>query len=226
MGKIQFSALVTSITGSIGGTTFRRTPRGAIAYNKQARLITNAITSNNQRLAIGAIMSSWGKVPQEEKDMWKSIAEQVPFVDKFGKTVYLSSRQLYIKCNSQALVDNTVNPDPFDFVAEVPSPIINDVYSSVNDDETTVYLSEELTATRVTVAVKPRIKPGSVKPHAHFKVGQALTVNGTNEINITNLVKSQPAGLREGAVYEVHIYAINKSGLTSPVTAWNFTVGA
>lgn len=224
MGKIQFSALITNIIGSIGGTTFRRTPRGTIAYNKQSRIISNAITSNNQRLAIGSIMSGWSRLEQSVQTEWKNVAAQVPFVDKFGRTVYLTGRQLYIKCNSQALVDSTITPSPFGFVTEVPSPIIADVYASADDNDVSIYFSETLTNTRVAVAIKPRIKTGSVKPHAHFRVGQTSTVNGSTALNITSLVQSQPSGITVGAIYEVHVYAINQSGLTSPVSAFTFQV--
>jgi hypothetical protein len=224
MGKIQLSALVTNITGSIGGTTFRRTPRGTIAYNKQSRLITNAITSNVQRLNIGTIFSNWSRVDKNIQDQWKNVALQVPFVDKFGKNVFLTGRQLYTKCVSQGLVYPGISPNPFSFSTEVANPIISSVTASATNDEVTLFFEENFVLTKVTVGIKPKIRTGSVQPHAHYKVVGTALLNNTNEWNIGPIISELYDDVYAGRVYEVHVYAVNNSGITSPVTAIDFVV--
>lgn len=221
MANIQLSALVTSISGSIGGTTFRRTPRGIVAYNKQPRLLTAANNINERRFQLGSVFQSWNNVPNSVKEQWQVVAQQVPFVDKFGKQYYLSNRQLYTKVKSQALIDPSVNPDPYNFLTDVDRPTLNYYEASAGVEEILVTLNGLQQGAKVAFGVKPKIRTGSVKPHAHFRVQQVQTKGLTGTFDITNIVKNQVPALVEGQVFEVHAYVINESGMVSPTLAFD-----
>lgn len=226
MANIQLSALVTSISGSIGGTTFRRTPRGIVAYNKQPRLLTTANNINQRRFELGSVFQSWNNLPNNEKEQWQVIAQQVPFVDKFGKQYYLSNRQLYTKVKSQALIDPLVNPDPFNFVTDVDRPTLAGYEASVGLEEIGVDLNGLQQGARVAFGVKPKIRTGSVKPHAHFRVQQVQTKGLSNSFDITSIVRGLVPSLEVGQVFEVHVYVINASGMVSPTLAFDIVLAA
>lgn len=226
MANIQLSALVTSISGSIGGTTFRRTPRGIVAYNKQPRLLTTANNINQRRFELGSVFQSWNNVPNSEKEQWQIIAQQVPFVDKFGKQYYLSNRQLYTKVKAQALIDPSVNPDPYNFSTDVDRPTLQSVEAIVSSGTVLVYLDGLQQGAKVAFGVKPKIRTGGVKPHAHFRVQEVQTRGISNEFDITSIVENLVPSLEAGQVFEVHAYVINASGMVSPTLAFDVVLAS
>lgn len=219
MAKIILSALVTEITGSIGGTTFRRTPRGTVGYNKQSRLLTSSIANNKQRLAIGNVFQTWNTVDSAVKRAWADVAAQFPQTDRFGKQYFLTGRQLFVKCLSQSLVVPGIVPDPNNFETDIAFINAEYVGSDIGSEEVFIDISGITVATKVTLGVRPKIKTKPVKPHSHFRVIENYTVASDGNINIYDALINEFGSVDIGQNYEVHLYSINNSGLTSPVVA-------
>lgn len=102
MARFILGALVTQISGSIGGTTFRKVGSQNIMSNKSAGTSKNVLLKNPTLPFLAWLLRQWKFLPQLAKDSWSAKAEIIPFTDKFGNTVYLSGRQLFTKLNGVA----------------------------------------------------------------------------------------------------------------------------
>lgn len=216
MATIKLGAFISDIAGSVGSTTFRRTPRGTIAYNKQSRQTKSSQALASKRLAIGQIFAQWNQLPKETKNEWASLAALYPKTDKFGKDVFLSGRQFFTKLNAQLTpVNGSVDLNNFNDVR--PSALVTNCVIDLPDD------SVLLVITNVTAPVKAHIafyrirSGGSVKPHAHFKATALAAVVANSTIDVTEQFHNQFPFAKVGDSFGCNVYFINSSGFVSPV---------
>lgn len=102
MASIKYSALVTDIKGSIGGTTFKGTRAGAVIQNKviqppypaEGAKITKADAGRSMR-TIGNNVQAWKALPPDEQEAWNMAAPNFPFKNKFGESYTPSGYQLF-----------------------------------------------------------------------------------------------------------------------------------
>lgn len=109
MAKIILGALVSNIAGSVGGTTFKRTPNGIVMMNKNRGASRSSILQNNRVSQIASIFQRWKTLNGTNKSAWNEYSKTMQFPDKFGNLKNLSGRQLYTKLNCQLLcVDDSI----------------------------------------------------------------------------------------------------------------------
>lgn len=100
MAKILLGAMIANISGSIGGTTFRRTPYGISVGRKSAGYSRNTLLANKSLGNLRAVRNLWESLDAATKKQWAGVAGVNSFPDRFGNQIFLSGRMLFIKCNS------------------------------------------------------------------------------------------------------------------------------
>ena len=216
MATIKLGAFISDIAGSVGSTTFRRTPRGTIAYNKQSRQTKSSQALASKRLAIGQIFAQWNQLPKETKNEWASLATLYPKTDKFGKDVFLSGRQFFTKLNAQLTpVNGSVDLNNFNDVR--PSALVAALLIDLPDDSVLLEI-ENVTETVTAHIAFYRIRSGgSVKPHAHFKATALVSIAANSTVDVTEQFHHQFPFAKAGDNFGCNIYFINSSGFVSPV---------
>ena len=222
MAIIKLGSIVTSIAGSIGGTTFRRTPRGVISYNKQGRQSRSALASASQRLSIGSLFAQWRFLDKATQNQYISLAALFSFTDRFGNQVFLSGRQFFTKLNSQLLPVNQV-VDLTNFDDEIPKSVVPDIELSVTDEYLQVTIVGVVSSSYICIAFYNIRKGGSTKPHAHFKPTFTRLVNENTDLDIWDAFKAQFPFAQIGSDFGCNIYFINPSGFKSPVQSFVVT---
>lgn len=106
MAVFKYGAFITDIAGSVGGTTFKRSPTLPIIQNKNFGPTRNKLFQNKQLSSISQIWSEWTKLTTLEKNNWIYQATLYQFTDKFGNLKNLTGRQLFTKLNIQLLPVN------------------------------------------------------------------------------------------------------------------------
>lgn len=99
MARVQFSALLNNIQGSVGGSTFQRNRSGYTLKNKALGVNTNSLKQNNARLYLSALISLWQSFTDTQRNEWALFANFYPTFNKHNKNVMLSGYQLFIKYN-------------------------------------------------------------------------------------------------------------------------------
>lgn len=224
MASIKLGAIITDIAGSIGGTTFRRTPRGIIAYNKQGTQIKSAFAPNSVKMQLGTILSSWALLTENEKTFWNQQAGIYQFPNKFGQLVNLTGRQFFTKLNAQLIPINTsVNAQNFDPVIEPGFPYelqCNWFGQSVN-----VLFSLNMPTSYGLFSIYPLRNGENAKPHLKTKPqGIAIGLPDAN-YNIWNDFSNSFPLAQEGQKYGVNVQTMNPSGFISSVATFTFVVG-
>lgn len=222
MAIIKLGSIVTNIAGSIGGTTFRRTPRGVISYNKQNRQSRSALASASQRLPIGNLFAQWRFLDKAIQSQYISLASLYSFPDRFGNQVFLSGRQFFTKLNSQLLpVNQVVNLNNFD--DEIPKSIVTEIELSVADEAFQVRVAGVVSSSYICVSVYNIRKGGSAKPHAHFKPTFTRLVAVETVLDVWDDFKAQFPFAQIGSDFGCNIYFVNPSGFKSPVQSFVLT---
>lgn len=111
MAIFQLGSIVTSIVGSIGGTTFKRGASNLIVSKKSMGASRSLLLSNVRLGAISSVFMGWSSLSQSMRDDWAFIAPSYLFPDKFGVLRALTARQLFTKLSIQLIPVNQAVPD-------------------------------------------------------------------------------------------------------------------
>jgi len=218
MASIQLGNIVSSIAGSVGGTTFRRTQRGQIMYNKQNRQNKSANSKNSVKNKIGSILQKWGSLEETDRELWNIQASLYPQKNKFGEVVYFTGRQFFTKLNSQLIPINRVSDiehvEPTNF-----SGYVVGIDSLLDMGEINLELSEPNGDFTILVQAY-RLRPGAnTKPTKKFFNTAIVFEKSKKSHNIFGEVAAQFGFLKVGDKFGFNIYFLNNSGFKSSVSA-------
>lgn len=106
MAIFQYGAIITRISGSIGGTNFRLFRNTNVISNKSNGYSRNTLFSNPRLSQLRWLFSQWRFLSAVDKSSWTTLTATLQFPNRFGILRHLSARQLYTKMNSQLLPVN------------------------------------------------------------------------------------------------------------------------
>ena len=221
MANIKLGLIITDIQGSVGGSTFRRTPRGVILYNKQGTQIKSAFAAASRKNQLGNVFSAWQNLSPGEQKYWNDQATLYPQKNKFGSDVYLTGRQFFTKLSAQMLpAQEPVQTSPLD--DRLSKSILKKIACIPKEDMLAIYFDTTIDDFFVYVSVYPLRKGARVKPHAHFKRTYAKFVSGSEKINIWDAFKIQYPLAVIGDKFGANIQMCSKSGFLTSVQALEF----
>lgn len=125
MAVVKLGAFVTQLVGSIGGTTFRRFKNTLVCQNKQRGVSSNILLKNLALPRMAGVNYAWSNLSVSARIGWETNAFLYPFKNRFGESVYLSGRELYIK-----LMGNLSNTQSVKTDFTVLNSFVNEVYIS------------------------------------------------------------------------------------------------
>lgn len=219
MANIKLGAIITDIAGSVGGSTFRRTPAGVILYNKQGTQIKSAFAQKGVKNKLGAIISGWTTLDPADKTTWENYATMYPFPDKFGNLKYLTGRQLYIKLNGQ-LIPTDKRVDLSTFVDSVPVEIVTDVYIDRGKNKFIISWDIVSDSKYCLVQVTPLRAGSSSKPRKKAYCTYHKDVTGVDTINIWSYFEPQYPNFVPKSWWNVNIIFMNYSGFQNSVQSF------
>lgn len=95
--KIQTSALIENMAGSLNGSAIRRSRYGLVLQNKAhiSPDVNNKIAE--ARTLFGYLSFLWRQMRESDRYKWNEIAAENPQLDRFGNEIFLSGYAYYIK---------------------------------------------------------------------------------------------------------------------------------
>lgn len=224
MASIKLGAIITDIAGSVGGTTFRRTPRGIIAYNKQGTQIKSAFAPNSVKMYLGAIFSKWALLSPQEKNFWDEQATIYQFPNKFGQLVNLTGRQFFTKLNAQLIPTyDSVSAENFDPVIEPGYPV--SVSINWEMEYMLLNLSLNMPTSYLLVSMYSIRKGENAKPHLKIKPQVVQFGIPTGSYDLYGTFDLSFPFRKEGDKFGVNVRTMNPSGFASSVASFTFVVG-
>lgn len=216
MATFQLGSLITRISGSIGGTTFRRVGSVNVISNKSSGGSRSTLFKNSALFNIRGVLIAWNLISDELKNEWRSTAVLFPVLNKFGAIKTLSGRQFFVKYNSQLTPVAVFNesPDGFDTFIEhwlLKTFVVNTSASSAMvgfgvDDNSIFALIQVIRITSKTAT--------TTFNRRKFVLSQEVT--GSMSVNIFEAMVQRFGAVNKDQQYRVIVYGMNKWGVRSP----------
>ena len=154
MARILLGGIITSIAGSIGGTTFRRSANGLVMQNKQQVQKRSARSSNSRIAQIASIIKLWNSFDNATVTAWNNAALLYEFKNKFGQPVYYTGRQLFVKCNTTSMLFGVYNEIPEGINNTLESVFITGAYFDIRKNIFKIQLNQPLVKCKLFIQVE------------------------------------------------------------------------
>jgi hypothetical protein len=124
MARIKYTGLISSINGSIGGTTFQRNRYGSTVKQKPVTVNPNSAKQNTQKLYLQTASTRWRGLTEAERESWNTWAAANPTETRLNPDAYLNGFNLFCKYHITFAPINTstILPEP-DFTIETLNTI-------------------------------------------------------------------------------------------------------
>jgi hypothetical protein len=224
MANIKLGAIITDIAGSVGGSTFRRTPAGIILYNKQRTQIKSAFAKNSVKNKLGAILSSWSFQAKATRDFWNEKATLYTFPDKFGNKKNLTGRQLFTKLYTQYIPTKEVliiTP----FYDELYSGVCYQVNASFGSEEIILDFDTTIEDYWVLCQIYPLRSGANSKPRKKSYNTFVDFVSATTQINVFGAFVKQYPTAQPSTDWGINIITMTRSGFQTSVQSFAFSLG-
>lgn len=99
MAKVQFGAIIDTITGSVGGWTFHRNRSGNIVRSRGAALRNSTTKQTKAHQLHIKFLQLFQALTQANKDLWNVFADTFTKTDKFGQVKTLSGQNWFESIN-------------------------------------------------------------------------------------------------------------------------------
>lgn len=166
MAKIQLTAFLNQIRGSVFGTTFSKNHNGIYVKSKPNPINPNTPAQQEVRGQLAAVSRLWQTLTDGQRAQWKEkAASEWPYQDNLGETKHYAGNQLFNKLNQQLITigQSTIT----DAVSPVDLP-----YQPVATFDVLVDGSGVLTEVKCTFAVSP------------IAEGQTLVLNSSASVSL------------------------------------------
>jgi hypothetical protein len=223
MANIKLGAIITDIAGSVGGSTFRRTPAGIILYNKQGTQIKSAFAKNSVKNKLGAILSAWNFLSTMEKDFYIDKATLYTFPNKFGTMRNLTGRQFYTKLNAQMLPSaSNVSTSPW--YDENYSGSLDSINASFGSEQVEFFFNAELTDYILLIQIYPLRNGANPKPSKRSVCTYAQIMGAVTSVNLWSEFVTQYPNANTGTTWGANIIFMTQSGFQTSVTSTTFVL--
>jgi hypothetical protein len=105
MALVLFSALVSAMKGSVGGTTFQNSQGGHCIKNKGRRLARTGYAPQNVKQAVALVTQTWQTLTPAQRMAWAGVKNIWIAVDKFNQSKVLSGYAIYLRCNLRLVIN-------------------------------------------------------------------------------------------------------------------------
>jgi len=216
MATAKLSGFVTEIAGSVGGTTFKRSPYGLVIINKSRGASKNRLLNNSGFLELQSLRNQWQYLTTELREGWNTRATEVSFPNKFGDMVYISGYQLYIKANHILFkLELTIN-DPEEYTQFWEDFDITDFV--VNESEKTCDVQIETGEVSQIFAYRFNVTRGPLKKPIYNRSEKLLLVDDSDKFtaDIGAEFFAKYPNCKSGDHVRVYVSTTSRKGATSP----------
>ena len=99
MARVLYSALITSINGSIGGTTFQRNAYGHTIKKKPNIVNPNTARQAKPRAALQTLAGIWATMSAAQRNAWDAYATANPVASRHNPNAYLTGHAQWLRVN-------------------------------------------------------------------------------------------------------------------------------
>lgn len=120
MARVIYSALVTEIKGSVGGTTFQRNAYGFTIKNKPAMINPKSDRQNRSKKYLSITTQYWRQLTDSSRASWAAFANTYPQYSKHNSNSQLSGFAVFVKWHTAKFL----SVDAVNALIEFPSFVV------------------------------------------------------------------------------------------------------
>lgn len=131
MAKGQMGALMTKLSGKIGGQTVGNTTAGLYVKNTGTYSKVNSVSRQNKLAQFQLTAQKWATLSDVQAVSWNAAALGFPYVDRLGEQRFYSGYQLFVKFNGNlSEIGGTLRTAPPSPIAFPPVPVVTTTFST------------------------------------------------------------------------------------------------
>jgi hypothetical protein len=100
MARIKTSALISDISGKVGGSVFQRNQGGLSLRQQSGKINSNTLRSNIHRVNTSTIQTAWQSLTDDERNLWNTYAIYLGKKQKKNSSLLINGHQLFLNINS------------------------------------------------------------------------------------------------------------------------------
>jgi len=100
MARIQTGPLISSIAGSVRGSTFQNSKSGLIVRGKPLPRPRATARQQLNRQSLAYNRFGWYQITQAQRDLWQSFASYIKAPQKRNPSKYLNGWECFLRCNT------------------------------------------------------------------------------------------------------------------------------
>lgn len=217
MAKIKLGAIVTAISGKLGGHVFAKNRGGA--YMRTNATPTNPQTSAQTlvRAIMASISSLWSTLTSAQRTSWNAATESFARTDQFGDIRQLSGKALFQSLNQNLELTGqaqiTVAPQP----VAVPALLITEAKGQVVGATFDITNTGDTTGSKLMVFATPVLSQGTSFVKNKLRKLQVTAGGNAVDVDIFAAYTAKYGALVAGTNIYIGVKVINAQGQASPM---------
>lgn len=191
MAVIRLGVVVTGVSGSLGGSTFRRYRTGTALQRRSAGGSLIKLMQNNAIARNTTIIQAWSLFTPSEVNAWNVAAPNFPFPDKFGVMRPLSGRELYIKIACYANLLGLALPTPASLSSTVIPIAIELGAFNLSSGSCPIRFADTVAGHYATIQIALIRNINVTLPATRRKVLAVVNIGTTDEIDVYETIINQ-----------------------------------
>jgi len=217
MAKVKLGAIVTDISGKLGGHVFSKNRSGK--YMRTKGVPTNPQTSAqmNIRGQFAAISSSWSELTELQRTSWRNAVDQFATTDVFGDIKNPTGKALYQRLNQNLSVSEQPLIDSAPFATDVPFLAITAAGGSLAANDLTVRYDGEGLGNKVLVFATEPLSQGTKFVKNKLRLIEVFAGADSDTLDIELSYTNKFGELVVGSNVYFGIKTVNQVGQASPM---------
>lgn len=212
MAVAKLGGIVTGLSGSVGGTTFRRSGNGLVVYNKPRNVSLSQVQQNVNLVNLAGLSRQYTVLPAVIKNAWRSFASMFTFPNRFGDERQISGKSMWMKCNGTLLHFEEFIEIPDGKDITVPIITFTNIDSSFANELIELVIDSEVGDARYFIRGFKNSYPGQIVIFNRQKVLTTGFMIGETSINMWGAVEQQFGRISIGDTYQFAIYGVAEVG--------------
>ena len=224
MARIVYTGLVSSINGSIGGTTFQRNAYGFTIKKKPNIVNPNRVLQQARKATLQNVSQAWATLTGAQRSNWASYATSYPVPSRLNPSAYLSGQALWLRTNLLRLQYGAARLDTItstlqDTLSLGSIGLVNSGGHLTYSDATTSALGNMVEL----IYLSQSVKVSQLYDRSRTRFIGMMNINGTHSIDLAAAYTSIFGLLPNGGTYvflkRVYLNTTNGQVIAYPPTS-------
>ena len=226
MAKVKLGAIVTDISGKLGGHVFSKNRSGK--YMRTKGVPTNPQTSAQMliRGMFAAISSSWSELSELQRTSWRNAVDQFATTDVFGDIKNPTGKALYQRLNQNLSVSDQPLIDSAPFATDVPFLGIISAGGSVATNVLRIKTVGDATANKVLVFATEPLSQGTKFVKNKLRLIEVFAGGDDLALEVEASYTAKFGELVAGANVYFGVKTVNQVGQASPMISKKAVIAA